>query len=75
MTNHIHFIARAEEGYTLSDILRDYKKFTNKAVLKAIPENLRESRKEWLVIQLETPEGNRFLGQKIMFIAAQLIMP
>ena len=60
MTNHVHLIARAEEGQTLSDILRDYKKFTSKAVIKAINENQRESRKEWLLKQFETEEGNRF---------------
>jgi REP element-mobilizing transposase RayT len=60
MTNHVHLIARAEEGHSLSDILRDYKKFTCKAVIKAISENPRESRKEWLVKQFENAEGNRF---------------
>jgi REP element-mobilizing transposase RayT len=60
MTNHVHLIARAEEGHILSDFLRNYKKFTSKAVLKAISENQRESRKEWLIKQFETPEGIRF---------------
>ncbi len=60
MTNHVHLIARAEEGNSLSDILRDYKKFTSKAVLKAISENKKESRKEWLLKLFETDEGNRF---------------
>jgi REP element-mobilizing transposase RayT len=60
MTNHVHLIARAEEGHSLPDILRDYKKFTSKAILKAVSENFSESRKEWLVKQFETPEGRRF---------------
>jgi len=60
MTNHVHLIARAEEGHLLPDILRDFKKFTSKAILKAVSENFRESRKEWLLKQFETPEGNRF---------------
>ena len=42
------------------DILRDYKKFTSKAILKAVTENFSESRKEWLLKQFETHEGNRF---------------
>jgi REP element-mobilizing transposase RayT len=29
MTNHVHLIVRAKEGCSLSDILRDYKKFTS----------------------------------------------
>ncbi|WP_221621227.1 hypothetical protein [Breznakibacter xylanolyticus] len=44
----------------LQDILRDFKKFTSKAILKAIAENQRESRKEWLLKQFSTSEGNRF---------------
>ncbi|MFC2110814.1 transposase [Bacteroidota bacterium] len=61
MTNHVHLIIRAEEGYLLQDILRDYKKFTSKAVIKAIKENTRESRREeWLLNHFTTSEGNRF---------------
>ena len=63
MTNHVHLIARAEEGQTLSDILRDYKKFTSKAVLQAINENQRESRKEWLLKKFETVKAIGFGGQ------------
>ena len=60
MTNHVHLIAKAEGEHSLSDILRDFKKFTSKAVLKAIAESQRESRKEWMLKQFETEEGNRF---------------
>jgi REP element-mobilizing transposase RayT len=60
MTNHVHLIIRAEEGASLPDILRDYKKFTSKELKKAISGNPRESRKEWLLGQLETGEGFRF---------------
>lgn len=48
MTNHIHLVARAKENYQLSDILRDFKKHTSKAVVKAIQEE-QESRREWLL--------------------------
>ena len=60
MTNHIHLIARASEGNTLPNILRDFKKFTSKQVVKAITENERESRKEWLLHQFKTADGIRF---------------
>ena len=30
MNNHVHLIASADEGYNLSDILRDMKKFSSK---------------------------------------------
>ena len=60
MTNHAHLIVRAKEEFRLSDILRDYKKFTCKAIVKAIKENTQESRKEWLLEKFQTIEGIRF---------------
>src|SRR5680860_449048 len=60
MTNHVHLVIRAKDGYRLSDILRDFKKFTSKELLKAIAANIQESRKDWLLEQFETPEGFRF---------------
>lgn len=48
MSNHCHLIIRAKNN-NLSDIIRDLKKFTAKALYKAIAENPRESRKNWLL--------------------------
>lgn len=48
MPNHVHLIFR-DKNRNPSGLLRDYKKFTAKAVLKAITENPNESRiEEWL---------------------------
>ena len=33
MTNHVHLIARAKEGYLLQDIIRDFKKHTIKVMI------------------------------------------
>ena len=60
MTNHVHLVIRSKEGYLLPDILRDFKKFTSKAIIKTINENYGESRKEWLLEQFRTSEGYRF---------------
>ncbi len=60
MTNHVHLIARAKEGFLLSDILRDFKKFTSKSIIKAIQENIKESRKDWLLKLFTTNSGVRF---------------
>ena len=49
MSNHLHLIAGAKEGTSVSDILRDFKKYTSKQLVKAIQENQQESRKEWLI--------------------------
>jgi len=44
MSNHIHLIASAKHE-NLSDIIRDFKKFTAKKIFKAIQDNPKESRK------------------------------
>ena len=49
MSNHVHLIAKAKEGFLLQDIMRDYKKFTLKKMIKAITANPLESRREWLL--------------------------
>lgn len=48
MSNHIHMIVSAANG-NLSDILRDFKKFTSKKILTAIADNKQESRKNWML--------------------------
>lgn len=44
----MHLIASAKEEGNLSDILRDFKKFTSKALIDAIKETL-ESRRDWML--------------------------
>lgn len=48
MSNHIH-LAVAAKNEDLSDILRDFKKYTSKQIVKAIEESKVESRKEWML--------------------------
>jgi len=45
----VHFIAAAQEGFVLQDIVRDMKKFTSKKIVAAIAENTQESRREWML--------------------------
>jgi REP element-mobilizing transposase RayT len=52
MSNHIHLLCKANEGFRISDIIRDFKKFTAKAIIKLICE-IPESRKEWLLYRFE----------------------
>jgi REP element-mobilizing transposase RayT len=48
MSNHLHLVANANENFRLSDIIRDFKKFTAKRIVETInSEN--ESRKDWLL--------------------------
>ena len=36
MPSHLHLIVRAREGFILSDIVRDFKTFTSKKIIKQI---------------------------------------
>lgn len=51
MSNHLHLLISREPNsrYTLSDIMRDLKKYTSVRLLDAIRENANESRKEWML--------------------------
>jgi len=51
MTNHVHLLVsvNADSNNTLSDIMRDLKKFTSMHLIKVIRENGRESRREWML--------------------------
>ena len=49
MSNHIHMIAQAQAPSRLSDILRDFKKFTSAMIIKSIQEES-ESRRDWLLL-------------------------
>ncbi len=50
MSNHIHLLVQSPPGsrYTLSAILRDFKKYTARFILEAIQDGS-ESRQEWLL--------------------------
>jgi putative transposase len=49
MSSHIHLIAEAKGSIPLSDILRDFKKFTSKTILREIEHGGYESRREWML--------------------------
>jgi len=52
MSNHVHLIQEST-GEPLQNIMRDLKKHTAKEIIKAIEENPRESRKEWMLWMME----------------------
>ena len=52
MSNHLHLVCRAIEDSQISDIIRDFKKFTAKTILDKIktePEN----RRDWMLYRFE----------------------
>ncbi len=48
MPSHLHLICSADNGMLLSDIMRDFKKFTSKQLIQNIKDQP-ESRSEWLL--------------------------
>ncbi|WP_029489200.1 REP-associated tyrosine transposase [Ochrovirga pacifica] len=56
MTNHIHLIATSAKN-KLQEIVRDFKRYTNKMLIQAI-EDIGESRREWLLAKFKY-EANR----------------
>lgn len=49
MSNHLHMIVSAGAETTVSDILRDFKKFTSKRILAELEVDSQESRREWML--------------------------
>lgn len=58
MTNHVHLIFRSTTAYKPELLLGDLKRFTSKAIIKAIQENPRESRKENLLTMFKKSAEN-----------------
>lgn len=48
MPSHIHMIVSSKQGHHLPEIIRDFKKFTSRQLIKSIQE-CGESRREWLL--------------------------
>ena len=60
MTNHAHLILSTPPDISLSDVIRDLKKYTSYQVRRAIETSPVESRKEWLVhVMKNAAAGNK----------------
>lgn len=66
MSNHVHFIASSSIN-DLSGTLRDFKKFTSRAVVKAIESNDGESRRDWMLDLFRKAGRNNSRNQEYQF--------
>ena len=48
MSSHIHLLIKATNSFILSDVMRDFKKYTSKKIIETII-NEPESRREWIL--------------------------
>lgn len=53
MTNHMHAIVGSSSNQKVSDIWRDFKKFTSKEILGELKYDSQESRMEWMLNRFE----------------------
>lgn len=52
MSSHLHLLCKATNGFILSDVIRDFKKFTSKKIIQTIIGEP-ESRREWMLDYFE----------------------
>ncbi|MFC4818030.1 REP-associated tyrosine transposase [Flavobacterium sp. GCM10023249] len=48
MSSHMHLLCKTTNGFILSDVMRDFKKFTAKKIIQTIIDEP-ESRREWML--------------------------
>lgn len=52
MSNHLHLVCKANENSRISDVIRDFMKFTAKTILEIIKTEP-ESRRDWMLYRFE----------------------
>lgn len=57
MTNHMHLIVSSNSN-KIENIVRDFKKFTSKQIIKSVENNPEESRREWMLNIFRYVGGN-----------------
>lgn len=62
MTSHIYMLVSAKHGYLLPSIIRDFKTYTSKQLVKEIQE-VNESRKEWLLNKFAFEANRKVRGK------------
>ena len=58
MTNHLHLIVSTDNGSKLENIIRDFKRYTARTIYTELKNDIRESRRKWL-IRIMVKEGTR----------------
>jgi len=53
MTNHLHMIVGSTGENKVSDIMRDFKKFTSKEIIRTLKSDIQESRRIWMLNRFE----------------------
>lgn len=67
MTNHVHLVFRIVNEEKPENVLGDLKRFTSRKLTAAIKDNVRESRKEWMLSQFSKAAKNTSNTTKYQF--------
>jgi REP element-mobilizing transposase RayT len=67
MSNHLHTIVSCEDNLIISDIWRDFKKFTSKKILKILENDTTESRRKWMLDRFEFSARNDYKIKQYKF--------
>lgn len=59
MSNHLHAIVSSGNELRVSDIIRDFKKFTSKQILNQLKTDMQESRRQWMVGHFNLTPNNK----------------
>src|SRR5687767_10461103 len=64
MSNHVHLALGSTGQFPVPDIVRDFKKYTSVAIVRAIAANPQESRKDWMLEIFKDAAANSNKHQK-----------
>lgn len=67
MTNHLHLMIKVRHGNDLTGVLRDFKKFTSRELIKAIKGHPKESRKDWMLSKFRNAGQHNSNNQEYQF--------
>ncbi|MBV6439116.1 MAG: transposase [Haliscomenobacteraceae bacterium CHB4] len=67
MTNHVHVIVSCDFPHKLTEVMRDFKKYTAKRILETIENASWESRKDWMLIVFKYHAQGHANRDKYMF--------
>ena len=80
MSNHLHLLVDVndempyeQERLELSNIIRDFKKFTSKKLVNSIEDNVHESRKDWMMNRFWYAGANDKRIKKQSILARRLL--
>lgn len=66
MTNHIHLVVQSSDNY-LSNIIRDFKSYSSKELIKMVKDNIGESRRHWMLDAFKNHGRNNDANEEYQF--------